>query len=69
MIKLINYIYNKIVLKVFRSSCGKSLKINGRIYRRGRGQLIIGNNVTINSSKKSNVNALDKIIKKEEKSC
>lgn len=54
MVNLINYIYNRSILKIFKDSYGKKLHINGAIYRRGRGQLIIGDNVTINSSKKSN---------------
>lgn len=54
MIKLVYYIYNRMILKILNSTYGKKLTINGLIYRRGRGRLIIENNVTINSSKKSN---------------
>lgn len=54
MTKLLCYIYNRTIFKIFNDSYGKKLNINGAIYRRGRGKLIIGDNVTINSSKKSN---------------
>ncbi|MDO4306354.1 MAG: acyltransferase [Eubacteriales bacterium] len=52
---MVNWINNKIQFSIFPSEIGKNLKVNGRIYRRGRGKLILGDNVTINSSKHSNV--------------
>lgn len=48
-------LFNKIILHIYPSITGKNLKINGKINRRGRGKVIFGDNVTINSSKKSNV--------------
>lgn len=52
---LFNQLYNKIICKIYYTVSGKKLRINGRLYRRGRGKVIIGDNVTINSSKKSNI--------------
>ena len=47
-------IYNFIVCKIRRVSYGQGLKINGRIFIRGKGKITIGDNVTINSSLESN---------------
>ena len=52
---LFNQLFNMIVCKIYPTVSGKNLRINGRINRRGRGKVIIGDYVTINSSKKSNI--------------
>ena len=45
---------NKIYLRLFRVQFGSGLKINGNIFIRNRGKIIIGNNVRINSNLSSN---------------
>lgn len=50
-----NQLYNMVLFKIFPTVTGKGFRANGRINRRGRGNVIIGNYVTINSSKKSNI--------------
>ena len=52
---LFNQMFNMIVFKIYPTVSGKNLRINGRINRRGRGKVIIGDYVTINSSKQSNI--------------
>lgn len=47
-------IYNRIVLSYRDVKYGNGLKINGQIFLRGKGKLILGNNVRINSSLESN---------------
>ena len=52
--KIFDNIYNKLLLKKHRVKYGANLKINGRLLLCGTGDLIIGDNVTINSSFESN---------------
>lgn len=52
---MFDLLFNKIVLCIYPTKKGKNLKINGKINRRGRGRVVVGDNVTINSSKKSNI--------------
>lgn len=47
-------IINMIISKFHPTISGSKMRINGVLYRRGRGTLQIGENVTINSSKHSN---------------
>lgn len=54
MIKIFYYFYNRTIMKILNDSYGKKMNIHGKIHRRGRGKLVLGDNVTINSSKKSN---------------
>ena len=49
-----NLIYNTFVLKLRNVSYEKNLQIHGFLFIRGKGSIKIGNNVTINSSLKSN---------------
>lgn len=53
-IELINFIMNHFVLFYKKVQYGKNLKINGRILIRGKGRIVIGDNVTINSTYKVN---------------
>ncbi len=46
---------NKLLLKLFPSIVGNNFKSKGIIQRRGKGLLIIGNNVVINSSENANI--------------
>lgn len=54
IIQVPNVIYNTLVLKLRNVSYEKKLQIHGFLFVRGRGSIKIGNNVTINSSLKSN---------------
>ncbi|WP_028834556.1 MULTISPECIES: acyltransferase [unclassified Pseudoalteromonas] len=48
------YLTNLLILKFYNVEIGADFKINGKIFIRGRGKLIIANQVTINSSLQSN---------------
>lgn len=48
-VKLINRIFNRVVLQYKNVAFGKELKINGRILLRGKGNIFLGDYVTINS--------------------
>lgn len=51
---VINNMYNYIVIKRKRIICGENVRINGKIlYRGGKGNLFLGNNITINSDEYS----------------
>lgn len=52
--KLPDNIYNSIVLQLRKAQVGSNITIHGRIFLRGKGQICIGDNVTINSSLQSN---------------
>lgn len=54
VISVPNRIINYLVLKYRGVAVGKNLRINGRLFLRGRGKISIGDNVTINSSLQSN---------------
>jgi acetyltransferase-like isoleucine patch superfamily enzyme len=47
-------IYNAFTLLLHRVQVGIKCRINGPLYLRGRGRILIGNNVVINSSRQSN---------------
>lgn len=51
---LFSKIFNCLVLYIRKASYGDNLTINGILFVRGRGKIVIGNNVTINSNRKSN---------------
>ena len=52
---MLNRLLNRIQFLIFPTKTGRNLTINGTVYRRGRGMLTIGDRVTINSSKRSNL--------------
>lgn len=56
LISIPNILYNRTVFKMRGIKAGKNLNINGRIYcvATDKGSVELGNNVTINSSLKSN---------------
>lgn len=47
-------LYNLLVLFLYRVQKGDKCRIYGPLYLRGRGRILIGNNVIINSSRQSN---------------
>lgn len=51
-----NSIYNKVILTYCHVSCGSNLKIHGRIFcvSNSKDGIVIGDNVSINSSRQSN---------------
>jgi acetyltransferase-like isoleucine patch superfamily enzyme len=54
-LRLVNFIYNIISLKLSKVDVRKSLKINGRLKIVNKGRVILGENITINSGKNSNI--------------
>lgn len=52
--RIVSKIFNSCVFAVRSVNYGSNLTINGRIFVRGRGRIIIGDNVTINSNRESN---------------
>lgn len=48
-IRIVNYIFNHFVMRYKRVCYGKKINIKGRILLRGKGKIILGDNVTINS--------------------
>lgn len=50
----ITKVFNFFVLFLRKASYGNNLSINGTLFVRGKGKIIIGNNVTINSNRKTN---------------
>lgn len=53
--RLFYSIINRIIFIYYKTNYGSKLRINGILFRRGKGELLIGDNVKINSSKKSNI--------------
>ena len=50
--RIFNDLFNWIVLRRNNVTYGSNLKINGRLYIRNSGQIVMGNNVTINSGRR-----------------
>lgn len=54
-LRFINYIYNRVILKINNVKIPLKLNINGRVYITNKGKIIFGNNIRINSGKNFNV--------------
>ena len=52
---MMNRLLNWLQFQIFPTKTGRDCHIKGRIHRRGRGQVTIGDRVVINSSKHSNL--------------
>lgn len=54
IIKLYEYIFNYIMLKIYKINLGNNVKINGKLFVRNKGTININDNVKINSKYAAN---------------
>jgi acetyltransferase-like isoleucine patch superfamily enzyme len=55
LLRFVNLMYNIISLKISKVAFRKSMKINGRLKMVNKGKVILGEKITINSGKNSNI--------------
>lgn len=61
--EVVNWGYNRAVFKYERVIYGKNLKIYGRLFLKGNGKIVLGNNVILRSGKLTNpLGGMDKIV-------